>query len=382
MKNKLKLYTFHSIWILILTILICVFVKALSFSTMFLDPIGQALNGFRFTDTYFYVQNADTKTSDYNPDILLFDISNCYSRTEIAAALQRISDLKPKAIGMDVIFGQGGVQDSISNDSLIRVVQRSPKLVTAMRVIQSQNGFSLERSFFADTTKCSEACVNVENETVRTFGSTVTVGNLTLPSFAGEIVKMAYPDMYDDFVKRGNKTELINYKALSFDKIHIYEPFDTFDIEDRIVLIGDFEDLRDFHGVPAMIDGSRRIPGTTIHAYAISTVTKDRLINQMTDTEGLLIGIALTFLFSIVCARTFLKYDKVSGLLVNVWQLILLFFLTIIGGIAFLRWNTNLNLLYAMLGTGLVGFTADLWFCFSITKIYKNTFGRIEPKIK
>ena len=70
MKDKLKHYILYSICITILTGLICLSVRALSFSTLFLDPVGQTLKGFRFTDSYFYIQNSSTDISEITQDFV------------------------------------------------------------------------------------------------------------------------------------------------------------------------------------------------------------------------------------------------------------------------------------------------------------------------
>ncbi|HOU69579.1 MAG TPA: hypothetical protein PKW49_13565 [Paludibacteraceae bacterium] len=79
-----KRYAYHGFMVLVITVLICFLVGALGFSTMFLDPVGQAIKSFRFTDSYFYIENNSEDIVDVNPDVVLFDVSGCYSRPEIA----------------------------------------------------------------------------------------------------------------------------------------------------------------------------------------------------------------------------------------------------------------------------------------------------------
>lgn len=87
--------------------------------------------------------------------------------------------------------------DTIANDSLVRVISRCKNVIAACRMVPTYDSFRKEESFFVKETGCVEACVNVENETVRNFNKTLTFGDTTLSTYVHEIVKMAYPDVYE-----------------------------------------------------------------------------------------------------------------------------------------------------------------------------------------
>ena len=367
-----KRYACHGLCVLAITGLICLFVGTLSFNAMFLDPVGQAIKSFRFTDSYFYIENNSKEITDANMDVVLFDLSGCYSRTEIAAAVQKLYDSGAKVIALDVIFGNSMAQGKEANDSLMNVMARChDRIVSACRAVPTVEGFNFESSYFVGVAGCREACVNMENDVVRTFGPKLCFGDTCLPSFVDVICQMAYPDQYSAFEKRANEEELINYRRIVFNRIHIYDEFYGEDVDGKVVLIGDLEDLRDFHSVPVDIDGSNRISGTIIHAYALSTITKNRMINLMSDAFGLVIGLLVSFLFCVLCCQVSEKYDKISGLVMNVYQVILLLLMAFVGGIVFLKLNYNINLIYAMLGIGLAGFSTDLWYYVVTTRGYK-----------
>ncbi len=55
----------------------------------------------------------------------------------------------------------------------------------------------------------------------------------------------------------------------------------------------------------------------------------------------------------------------------NVYQVVLLLILAFIGGITFLKLRYDINLVYAMLGIGLAGFSTDLWYYIITTRPYK-----------
>ena len=378
---------FYGFGVLVITILICAIVGALSFSTLFLDPVGQVIKSFHFTDSYFYIENNSEDISDANTDLVLYDLSGCYSRAEIAGAVQNLYDKGARTIALDVIFGGTSSHNPADNDSLMNVMTRChDRIISASRAVPTADGFYFESSFFAKEAGCKEACINIENDIVRTFSPNLNFGDPSVFSdtcvqtFVSAITEMAYPQEHKEWIEKKDKSSLINYKHVFIDQWHIYDDIPDEEIKDRIFLFGDFSDLRDFHSVPIEVDGMRRISGTTIHAYAITTVTKDRLITQMSEENGMILGFIVSFLFCVVCCQVTEKYDKIAGLVMNVYQVVLLLILAFIGGITFLKLRYDINLVYAMLGIGLAGFSTDLWYYIITTRPYKFICRKLSGK--
>ena len=377
MLKKILHYLFHGGLITLEVIAMCAIVTLLSYSSMYFDPIKQTWANFQVTDTYFQMENANAEeVADFNPDIVLYDISHCYSRAEIAAGIQRLYDNGAKVIALDVIFGGLG-QDTMASDSLLRVVSRcEDKIVAACRMVPSYDSFYKEQSFFVPLTNCVEACVNVENETVRYFYKNLTFGDTCLNTFVNEIMRIGYPEEYEKWMDLKDDNDLgkylIHYKQLMFNKLHIYDEMFEDEVKDKIILMGDFQDLRDFHNIPVPLNGSRRICGTTIHGYSISTLTEEnRFINEWSDMTNIIIGIVLTLLFGTLCAYISEVYMDLSGFMITVAQLILMFVLIFLAAYLFINYQCNMGLLYVMLGTGLAGFCAEIHY-FTIMK-FNNT---------
>ncbi len=363
MKKLFTQFIPHAAMVLLVIVALCVVVGKFGFSSSYLDPVSIALSKFNITDTYFDIMNDNAdEVMDYNPDVVLFDLSGCYSRAEIADGIQRLHDMGAKVIALDVIFGPNG-RDTLANDSLVRVVSRCKNVIAACRMVPNYDSFIKEESFFVKETGCVEACVNVENETVRNFNRTLTFGDTTLSTYVHEIVKMAYPDVYETWNNRPENTELINYKQTLFNKIHIYdEPFPE-EVEGKIFLVGDFQDLRDFHEIPVKIDGSRRICGTTIHGYSISTLTMpNRLIENMTETHALIFGLIATFIFCIFYCWLTETYNDFSGVLGTTTQIVVMMTTVFVAGYLFIEKQYNVRMLYALLGTGMGGYAAQLYY--------------------
>ncbi len=363
MKKLFTQFIPHAIGVMIVIITLCIIVRNIGFSSSYLDPVSVVLNKFNITDSYFEIinQNAD-EVMDFNDDVVLFDISNCYDRAEIADGIQRLYDYGAKVIALDVIFGPNG-RDTLANDSLQRTVARCKNVIAACRMVPNYDTFVKEESYFVRETGCIEACVNVENETVRTFSRTLQFGDTTLSTYVHEIIKMAYPDIYEKWEERTDDTEIINYKQTLFNKIHIYDPLFPDEVEGKIFLMGDFADLRDFHEIPVKIDGSRRICGTTIHGYSISTLTKEgRLIDNMSDRDALILGLIITFIFCVIYVMINEIYNDYSGFMSTSTQIIVMMSLVFISGYFFIEKQYNIRMLYALLGTGMGGYAAEIFY--------------------
>ncbi|MCQ2191830.1 MAG: CHASE2 domain-containing protein [Paludibacteraceae bacterium] len=367
-----KQYLWHGFGTLLLSYILCFAISLVGYNSSFMDPISKAIGSFSFIDSYFYIENSAIDNElETNQDILLFNIAGCNSRTELAGKLQQITDLKPRVIGMDVIYGDNATTGKEADDSLLHVVSRCPQLVTAMRITQHGDQIAEEHSFYTKLGTVDEACINVEDDVVRNFVRKLKINDIEKQSFVDRIIERAYPEAHANLVKRGNNEERINYKTLDFLQLGMADELFPEDVEDKIVLIGDFNDLRDFHNVPTTEQSASRIPGTRIHAYAISTFTKDRIIDKMGEGAGWIFGLILAYLFSILACVCFVEWDKLAGLTTNFFMVVMFILLSLAGGYFFISHNYELDMTVAMLGIGLAGCTSEIWFWLGTTRPYQ-----------
>ena len=366
-------YLWHGFGTLFLSALACILFTLISYNSAFMDPISQAIGGFSFIDSYFYIENKNANESvDFNDDILLFDIAGCNSRAAIAGKIDEITKLGPKVIGMDVIYGDNSTTSQADNDSLVRVVSRCPQLVTALRIVESNGQTDVEHSFYTKLTQVDEASINVEDGVVRDFVRELNIGGVKKQSFVDRIVQKADSAAYARLTARGNNEERINFKALEFMQLGMNEELFPEDVAGKIVLIGDFQDLRDFHNVPTTIGASQRIAGTKIHAYAISTLLHpERTLDKMSDCGGWIFGLTLSYFFSIIACLCFVEIDKLGGVSTNLVMVLMLAVLSMMGGLIFINFNYELDMTVAMLGIGLAGNTSEMWFWLCTTKPYQ-----------
>lgn len=378
LSKKIQRYMRQSVGTLLVTFCVCALVAVLAFSWAFLNPIARALDAIAFTDNYLYTENLKEGEVDYCKDVAFINLSGVHSRLEIAEGLDYISKFGPRVVAMDCIFSHNISSDSLENDSLRNVISRIPNFISAQRIVKMGDSMAVESSFYSDV--CYNASVNIEEGIVRHFSpDSVTVGNLTLPSFVGEILRLGYPDTYQMLKERGNDEELINYKKMSIDVYGINDFLDTADIKDRILLVGDIDDLRDYHTIATELYGVRRINGTLIHAYSIATATKaDRLITNMSTGWALFWGLVITLAFNYFCCWAYEAYEKTNGMIINFTQLGFLFMMMMLGGLFFINFRYNLNYTYAMIGVGLGGFSSELWLWIESLPPYKWLASKIS----
>lgn len=366
-----KQYLWHGCGTLFLSLLACFVFSFIGYNSSFMDPISKAIGDFSFIDTYFYIENSGSDETDFNDDILLFNIAGSNSREEIAGKLQQITDLKPRVIGMDVIYGDNVTTGKAADDSLLHVVSRCPQLVTAMRITHHGNEITEEHSFYTKLGTVDEASINIEDDVVRNFVREVEIGGIKHQTFVDRILERAYPEAHAELVKRGNNEERINYKSMEFLQLGMNDELFPEDVKDKIVLIGDFNDLRDFHNVPTTENGASRIAGTRIHAYAISTFTKGRVIGQMGELGDWMFGLIFAYFFSVVACICFVEFDKLGGFSTNLIMIGVLLLLSMVGGLIFINFQYEMNMTIAMLGVGLAGNTSEIWFWLCTTRPYQ-----------
>lgn len=371
MKFSIKEYAWHSLGTCLMTAIFCSVVAVVCLNSDFLDPVSKALDRISFTDTYFYMMNKESDDEvDFCSNIIMIDMHGCESRAAIAHKLDELNAMNPAVIGMDCMFGENSMTGKAEDDSLLHAATRCKSLVTATRVIDHGNGYQIDRSYFAEEAGCDEASINVEDDVFRNFNLELTFDSLKVKTFVGRILERVYPETYEKMMSRGQEDFLINFKGMMFDIAQFDDPLFREDVEGKIVLMGDFEDWRDFHDVPTTAGGDTRINGTIIHAYSIATATQDRMIETMSETSGWILGVILTYIFAFVSSIIFVEFDELSGIATNAIMLLLLVVLFIVGGIIFIKYQYEINLGIAMLGIGAVGTTNEIWFWFCTTKPY------------
>lgn len=215
---------------------------------------------------YNYYNHAPKEGSQGNPDpdIVIIDAhdNSLGSRGAMAGVLDRLALMKPKAVGMDIIFSSTHESVKAEDDALEQAVRNYPgELVLACR---SHGPDSLEHSFFTVNSGRKFGTVNAQS-----FYGFVPRDSVPPDAVPGG---WAYKMVYVMAGKPDPENPIINYENTSFRTIHKLDDITPSTIDDKYVLIGDCQDNKDETDVPFKIEGRSSLPGVVINAYQLSTL--------------------------------------------------------------------------------------------------------------
>jgi len=385
-----RLFTFDD---LMVTLGVCVAVGLLFFlpsNLTFLSPVAQALEDLDLTDMVF-TEFRDDSHAFFDSNIVIVNIGR-RSREEIAQEIRTIAKYKPKAIGIDAFFrkpkdplGDSLLADAIRSAGNVVLVSKvsyvTADSVDVARADQIFDTLELSASVFASSAKHGYANLVVDQEeafmTCRevTFSERYKGG--VEESFPVVLSGLVNPHARDRALRRGNATEVVNYRGnlSSFFSIDTDLAMDsTADlsfVKDKIVLMGylgptfDERSLEDAFFTPLNPQYvGRSYPdmyGIVVHANVLSMILRGDFIDKMNVSTGIAIGLLLlmvnVMIFSFVFTHFENWYDTIA-LLLQVGQSILIFYLLVT---VFGTYNYKLYLAPSLLGVALVGTVHDLY---------------------
>ena len=346
---------------------IAFFLWIIGFTTDIFDPIGKALDNYHLSDGFFYAESKRHRAvTDINPGIVIVDIGDCDSRKEISELVNTINSANPKLLAVDIIFGKSPTISSEEDSLLKDAFSRVPHLVLASRCVEGANGWQTERSFFSEELNCTEGDVNYENGIVRTFSSIQSFGNITVPSFVGQVARLG--GLCDSF-----PTQLINYSpdstiTLLPDKLTHLEL-----LNNQIVLLGDRHDLRDYHDIPVLMDGMPRTSGLNISAQCLYSLQSGKTFRRCPQWLDILIGVLLTYLFCTFIASPKYRIKQFNGFWISLCQIGTLIILVALTYLVFWKFHYSISLKYWLIGVGFSGFATEFFYFFFIYKQYRET---------
>ena len=342
--------------ITVIIVSIAFLLALIGLSTKVFDPIGLALDEFQLSDGFFYSNSTRrAPENDAIPDIVIVDIESCDSRAEITGIVEAINEADPKALAVDIIFGNHKSSSAQEDSALVAAFKESPCLILAQRNELEEDGWHIERSFFADEIQCLEGDVSFSPGMVRTFNSSIEVDGKQVPSFISLIADKAG-------LEESPGEKLINFSpvktiTLKPDLANAAEL-----LKDQIVILGDSGDLRDFHNIPVLIKGRPRTSGTNLIAQCLYTLRPGKQFYTCPEWLSAIIGLILTYLFCAFIAAPLYRKEKFNGLWISIWQVAVLIILVIITYTLFWVFHFYMPLKYWLIGVGLSGFATELFY--------------------
>ena len=337
------------VWIALLSFLSVGVFALIAVNLSFLNPIAQAVRTFSLTDMYYQalIENPDTSRA-----ITVVDMSELYTRSEVAALLYDIENAHPKVVGVDITF-QDKRTDLQGNDMLVDIAKTYSNIVFAFYRQNIQNNEQKEvHSFFADSIHVTEGFTDMPRGLYGVMKRKVPLAGESegklCHSFSSAVVNKFEEK---DIVPLQAKELNINYRPTFFrivkhDEVWAHPEY----LEGRIVLLGGTNRLEDMHDTPL-----GKMAGTVLLAYSIQTLLENK------EVEPLPVGwLALISFFIVVATsygssaymgwvqrrasnkfvREMLSSAFVKGYLIFLWTAFLL-------GVAFVifyKWNLNVNL--------------------------------------
>ncbi len=283
----------------------------------FFNPIKKALTDFNFLDVY-YAQEFGNTTA-INKDIVLVNVEH-KNRFEIAQLIERVSEEKPKVIGLDIIFKD---EKEAFSDSILSKVLNTEKIVFSYKftdsvLIENHPIFKSEPSGYVNFNFDERSSV------IREFlGIQNNRGDEEF-SFSVQVAKKYLGDNWQKYKydKKLHSLNTIKYygnynKFLTLDFDDFLYDQEKVVLKDKIVLLGyignptgNQNDVEDKHFTPLnKVTSGKSVPdmhGVIVHANIINM-----LINNDFFTKVSLFWIGIiTFLSMLFSSMYFIKADR------------------------------------------------------------------------
>ena len=260
------------------------------------------------TDVYYqilqYTNDDDEEVSD---DITIVDMSELYSRRDLAKALVDIEKQNPKVIGVDIVF-EGLKEDSVGDEMLTRIALENTNIVFSYKLLDYVNDSighaDTVHSFFVDESdSINEGYTNMPRNLYGGIKRKLSLGEKVegrlMPSFITKVSAMYEGRQVKDVSK---KTININYipkrfRVVEADSISVHPEW----IKDKLVLFGAMKDEYDMHYTPL-----GKMAGVELLGYSIETLL------QKTEVEEVCgwLMIAISFLLVLLTQVVFSLYTS------------------------------------------------------------------------
>lgn len=276
---------------------------------------------FSFSD--FYVRTASHGVARMSEDIVVVDIGDL-NRAGIAALLDALSAMKPKAVAIDVFFRYPGQEgDAALADAVC--------LTEGMVLPRDVNRPELGSFFYDDVLDARFAAVNLSagtaRDVVRTFRPVFDTEEGPLEAVGLAVAEQLRPELAAQVRQRGASSEFIRYDGVEFpifdaDEILSADASVTEAVRGKGVFVGDLHDLQDMHVTPVETD----MPGLLIHAKIAQTLLSGKPVRQVPRWLVVLIAVLVCALFTWISQMIREhKWGKASALLVRGAQFLLMY---------------------------------------------------------
>lgn len=322
----------------------------------FLNPIAQVVKDFEMTDIYYQILQ-DTEEVEEDDDVTIVDMSELYSRRDLAVTLHNIEVLKPKVIGVDVVF-EGLKEDSVGDEMMRKLASKYKNIVYSYKLLNYANdstGYAdAVHSFFA-TEEIKEGFTNMQRNLYGGMKRQLSIGQKHL----GMVVPSFMTQVANDF--ESGKPLTVEERELTINftpkRFRVVKPADICKnpewLTGKVILFGAMKDEQDMHYTPL-----GKIAGVELLAYSVATLLEQSEV----WTPGAWLTGLLSFLLVLlteVLASTYKAFSKErQNRLLRfvmsmsfVWSILLFFWMSFwvwVAFILFCKYSVSLNLGWAL----------------------------------
>lgn len=334
--------------VLMLATWLCVQVPSIA------GPLDSLFDSFHVEDFYTYWMRdvmAD-ESAAAESDLVLVDVSGIKTRGELAALFNDIADAEPRAVALDLIFAPLSMADSAQDNQLVRALERFPRLILASNCHSDLQGEHQERSFFADSLpNVVEGEAWLPGTVVRTFSPVIEESGL--PSLAYRVAEALGLN-----IPATTEQQRICYLPVSaFTFTPARERINMEFLKDKVIFVGDAQDLRDFHNVPLLANAHGRMSGMMIHVASLLTMASDTPMHYMPKWVNWLLELLLLWLLCLLFCVWPYGLDNWYQAAVS---LILSIIVMAFGACVFAAGRCIISMLIFLLGCPLAGFAKDV----------------------
>lgn len=347
-----------------------------AFNLKVFNPIAEILDDYSFTDFYYKLQ-AGAGVQDTSRIVTIVDMTELRKRRDFADLFMEVNALKPKAVGVDVVF-EGYKEEDLEGDTLLDMaVKQLQNFVFSYKIIDSMDGETVH-SFFTPSDSVTEGFTNMPRQLYGGMKRSVSigrdVGGVVQPSFikrvadiyAGqEVTALADKDLNINFSPK-------YYRVVPYDSI--FENREL--IEDHLVLIGAMKEEGDMHYTP-----QGKIAGVELLAYAAETMLMQSEIKHASTGVTIIVSFFVVF-FSVILLSKYkdfttkkkslghvlLSTSLVRGLLVCGWVSVIVW----ITFLLFCRYNYSISLVIAMSAIALIYMATNLYDSIKDIRLFKK----------
>ena len=315
---------------------------------------------FSFAD--FYARTASHGIARMSGELAVVDIGDL-DRAGIAALLDSLSAMQPKAVAIDVFFrfpGQEG--DASLTDAVC--------LTDGMVLPRDVNHPELVSFFYDEATEARFGAVNLSAATardvVRSYRPVFDTESGPVEAVGLVLAGQLRPDLAAQVRQKGATDEFIRYDGVEFP---IFEAEEILSpdasvaetIRGRAVLVGDLHDPQDMHVTPV----DPEMPGLLIHAKIAQTILSGKPVRQVPRWLVVLIAalVCALFIWIYLIIRDH-KWGKASSLLTRGAQFLLMYAFFNIGYRLYAGPGILLDFSRPMLMLGLGSLAYDITFGF------------------